>query len=80
MQLIENLEMVSASALVEKAHHNNNIKVLAEWGIQLGPIATIGANLNFACPDNPSALCLNNPESGNGKKSWTLTFLFQSMA
>ena len=56
-------------AIIEKAHHYN-IKVLAGMGVySWGFDAIIRANPELACPDNPSAMCLHNPESWEWQKS-----------
>ena len=55
-------------AIIEKAHQYN-IKVLSGMGVySWGFDAIIRANPELACPDNPSAMCLHNPESWEWQK------------
>jgi hypothetical protein len=62
-------------AIIEKAHHYN-IKVLSGMGVySWGFDAIIRANPELACPDNPSAMCLHNPESWVWQKK-VLDYIF----
>ena len=55
-------------AIIEKAH-KYNIKVLSGVGVySWGFDAIIRANPDLACPDNPSAMCLHQPQSWEWQK------------
>ena len=57
--------------IIEKAHQYN-IKVLSGVGVySWGFDAIIKANPKLACPDNPSAMCLHEPESWEWQKKGT---------